>query len=656
MEPKKDTKPKGQSITMEELMGVGEPSTEPGNLPQGESLPDIQDSDFRFVTPKNSGVGAALGGVATGLVEVLSPARKVKAAKLAALPAKGNRFEKIFDALKMETAIGAGSSAGDLAETAIKATASGNWPLASEALASAGEEFLFSVGIGTPLRGATGLFNKIVFRPALTQSPEVNRAYDVFGEAMKAKGYPPLRLSTATESAFLDTLDNVARAGIGGAGVVRKMEDAFTEVSNMMLTQYGDMLAPDKPIRELGLTMYEMFINKQEYMKLPLIVAKNTVVNNIERTGVRFDSSVIKKTILDNARELESIGGFGEGIQGITKTQTLLDMVDNPTASNLVKLKEITGALKRSLEKDPVEKGSPALGLIEKIGMLADKELQRVLSAYDRVNGTTFSTDLTKADKAFAKYYDTFFNDSVKKVKKGISQHTGGNPEALAEFLVKTERDGSYQFVKGMKDAVLAGRGGDALWKDVQRASLDLIREQVTDHKTGKLSGIKMDQLLSDSKFTKGRIGKDSVDELFGPELGNDLREFAKALKFVQSKNPIDVGSVATSITQGGGAIGAGAKLGEGQVMGASKLLAMVVGVPWLFARVMTSPFAVKAFTKGLKMNPTNPAWPGLHGKILAWITTAQMQERRDNPPPQRVVSSQPSLSQELMGGPAMTQ
>ncbi len=605
--------------------------------------------------PSNTGIGAAVGGIAAAIPEVIGPGK----AKALSVAATGGKADKITHALVGEGKIAAGAAAGDLAETGLSAALSGNLPVAKQALASAKDEALFSFGFGTALRGATGAFNKLTFRPSATQTPAVNLAYDFFDEAMKQQGKAPLTLAAATDNAAVDLLDNVTRASIGGAGPMASFDASLDDVSNVLLNTVSENLGPKESVDDLGRSLFDAFMHQEQISDLPAVVLRNTVAKQAHDAGVRGSSTEIVAFIQKNLDDVDAIGGFGASLSGVTASKALLNIAEEPTVQNLVQLRSIAKSTVRSLEADKVTAATPQIGMMKTIATLADRAVKDALGKHDVRHGTELLPMFTRSNQLFATHYDKFFNKIVNKLKKSIHLKGGGNPARLAELLVKPERKNSLNFIKAAKAA-----WPEQEWPRVQRAAIDLIREQVTDLKTQRINGVKLGQLVaSGEKFgSKKRIGEQSMDQLFGPDLAKDLRRFSEALIQVQSKTPTEVGKFPAQIAQGVAAAGAGAQLLGGEILAPAALLAGIVAVPRVFAWAMTNPRVVKAFTKGMKMKPTNPAWPALQARILSAVSAANLHERLDAGPippsviQEREAGSMGALLHQVLPGPLVTQ
>jgi hypothetical protein len=594
----------------------------------------------------NTGIGSALGSAGVALTELVGPG-KFRAAQIAASP---NRAAKIKQAFSMEGKIGRGALIGDLAETSVRAISGGNLPLFKEAAGSALKEFGLSVGLGLPLRGVSGGFNKLTFRPAATQSPEVNLAYKVFGEKMEKAGLPPLTLAAATDSPLFDTLDNVARAAVGSAGKMERFDATFTSVAQAMLKMMRDKISPKESADQLVQNLFDVIMHQEKIGDLPAVVLRQTLTRQADEAGVAINYEPLVNFIQKNVDDIDALGGFGASASGVTASKALLNITENPTVTNMLQLRSISKAVIRSLEADKVTAATPQVGMFKMIAKLSDQALKKSLKGYDTLmasgsksgKGTQLLEMLEKSDKRFAQHHEKFFNTIQKKIMKSINIKGGGTPGALADLMLKAERKNSLQFIKSAKAAWPAKE-----WPRVQRAALWRLTDKFTDFKTKKIDFEGLMKLFSDPENlgAPDRLGKESVETLFGKELTQDLTEMFKAGMFAQAKNPTDVGKVAVSISQGGGIIGSGADLLKGQFFDALTTLGVVIGVPNLVGRLLINKTVVKAFTKGLLMAPNNPAWLPMYARVASAVRAAREAERRENPPAQRVAAQQPALA-----------
>jgi len=432
--------------------------------------------------------------------------------------------------------------------------------------------------------------------------------------------------------------------------------------------------------------------HQEQIQDLPMVVMRNTLAKRVDDAGLIVNLSPVANFVEKNVDAIDALGGFGATVSGVSQSKALLNMIENPTVANTMQLRSISKAMVRSLEADKVTATTPAVGLLKQIIKKTDAQLKATLHDYDAMMLKTqglqgFSEDglksarelafpevplkgsvekfgdpfggmtsfqlLEASDAGFGKHYEKFFNPIVNKIKKSINLKGGGNPAALADQLVKPERKNSLNFVKAAKEAWPASE-----WPRVQRAVIDRIRDGVTDFSTKRIDGEALAKLFStaDDLGAPNRMGENTLIEIFGKDLTKELQDFSKALAFAQKANPTNVGSVATSISQGGGIIGGGADLLKGQVLDAAQTLGLVLGVPNVFARLMTNKTVVRAFTKGLKMKPNNPAWPALYGRIVSAISAANVAERLSNSAPIPTTTREDPLARQLLSGPALTQ
>ena len=610
----------------------------------------------------NSGVGAALGAGAVALKELVGPG-KAKALNIAT---SGNRADKIKHALSAEGEIGRGALIGDLGETSVRALASGNLPIFKEAATSALKEVGLSLGLGLPLRGVSGGFNKLTFRPSATQSPEVNLAYDVFGEAMAKKGYPPLTLAAATESPLIDTLDNVSRAAIGSAGTMTRFDTTFDGVANTMLNIISDRISPKESTNSLVKNLFDVIMHQEQIGDIPAIVMRQTATRQADDAGIKVSMKGIESFVQKNVDDIDALGGFGAAVSGVTTSKALLNITDNPTVTNMLQLRSIAKATIRSLEADKVTATTPQVGMFQTLAKLSDQALKKALKEYDDTiakqgQGLLQTSKLKaiksqfgggkkegllqileKSDKDFALFHEKFFNAIQNKIKKSIQIKGKGSPGGLVDLMLKPERKNSLQFITSAKMAWPASE-----WPRVQRAAIERIRDKLTAFGTKTINGEEFAKMFSaaDDFGAPDRVGRESLETIFGKDLTNELTDLANTIFFVQKKNPTNVGAVAVSISQGGGIIGAGADILEGRVLDAMTTLGVVIGLPNVSGRLLVSPTIVKAFTKGLKMSPNNPAWLPMYARIVSAVKAAQAAERRENPPPRRTALAQPTLT-----------
>jgi hypothetical protein len=602
--------------------------------------------------PKTTGAGATGGAILAGLPEILGPKSKAKALEVAANPGK---IKKIIQAGVAETKIGTGAAIGDLIESAGISFSKGNPDLGIEELKSAGNEFMLSMGLGLPFRAVGGSINKLFYKPSVTQSPEVNLVYDIFGKGMAEKGFPPLTLAAATNSHTVDVMDNVARSSIGGSGRMTNFDAAFKDVSNNLLDVLSDTIAPRQNADDLTQTLFDVIAHQEEIGDIPAVVYRQTLAKQATDFGVIGNPEKIVEFITKNKDEIDALGGFGGTVAGTSATKALLNMTAAPTASNLLKLRSVSKAMIRSLSSDPTMAKTPAIGMLEQLAKLSDTELKRVLQGADNLRGTKLKQMLIKSDEGFGKHHDKFFNPLVTKLKKGINVQGGSSTSDVADLLLRPSNKNSRQFALAAKEVTPPGK-----WKDVQRAVIDAMRDKVS---TGpfprSLNGEEMLKVFSKADefgAREQRVGLETFEVIFGKEQTKALREFAEALEFAQRKNPSNVGNVATSLAQGGAVIGAGSQVLKGMVLKPLAILGMITGVPALFARLMTSKRFVENITKGLKKGPLNPAWPALSARIYTEIAATQAlmkTEAVEQSPPR--VSSGDNI-EAFLGRPAFTQ
>jgi hypothetical protein len=163
-------------------------------------------------------------------------------------------------------------------------------------------------------------------------------------------------------------------------------------------------------------------------------------------------------------------------------------------------------------------------------------------------------------------------------------------------------------------------------WHDVGTRAIQSFIEEAIEH--GRINGDKLLKL--------GDKHRDVLKEVFPSGDFVHTRQFAEGLKRGQERGS-EIGKVGIQLTQFGALSG----VLSGKL---SRAFIGVTGIPYVLARIMTTPGGVKWQTEGLDPAPKTAAFIRTGNQILAQAFRTQLQsEAYDGPPPKPMPSHAPT-------------
>lgn len=633
-----------------------------------------------------SGVGAALGGIAGFLAT------------------KGR------GAIAQEGTSAGGAVIGDLAETAIQQAIDPTREITSGRVAkSALKEGGASLAGGGLVRGLAKGYDFAVDKGRSILSSAFVKTMTAEGKAItnfikgeaKRLGIkydrPVLTAAEMTESPVVDTIDNAAKASLGGAGVYRRYQlergKVFTEIGEDLANSFGGRQADPGVIAD---TFVEVAKGNQKILEAPAKVLRNSVEaaavqNNWQapvgavRVGAKYILDLIQKT--GNIAAKEQGKPVASGLEKATKPTSIVPeelLVVGPKGEKFHKAvindEEVVGGLALIQQEianlpntkavsDLINIRSALFEYTKKIsktfelqGSKLDRNLKNQIAQLD--NAIDDGLSQAGVPPVFKKMWDdqnTIFRESRELYKDPVSvsliKGAEKQPAGVVNAVFKMRDQNGLRLIQRTKELILpkdlhkrvAEQGlpagtiekRTAAWKGFQAEAMTTLFHNSMDQELGTWSGKKLIEQMN-------TFERPILEEMFGKQVTSRLYKFAESIRHIQTKNPVSTGGMAIQLTQ----MGAIFALAKGKLPIEA---AVVVLAPKKAANIMTTHAGLEMLEKGMKMLPSDPRWTALSAKLLAMSEVKYLEETEYKPPPQRTASNG-SLSQELLNGPAYLQ
>jgi len=434
-------------------------------------------------------------------------------------------------------------------------------------------------------------------------SPEVER----LSLWMKDKIKPVFLPAEATESKFLDVMQNITEGSILGGMKFEKFKatrkDVFADIADDVIGMFGKQIGPD----EVGELFVDAIGQRNKAFKSVASALYNDVDELAKGAAIKTDSL---KSFAEPLRELgEELSGMEAANAGDDLIKAVMELPDNLTYTSAKELR--SRLLSKIDEFNIINKKAPAIGKAKKLVGLIDKEIEKSLSgdaltAWRRAN-------------AFYKTQSEKFNSTLirRLVKKGEE-----NPQAISRAIFKPNNFKTISKVK----ATLTPKEWESMQSYLmQDLLLQATKEASTDASGKIIEATLMGQRLIDQLVGKRTgIGMKSLKQIFSPEQLKEIFNFSNALKVAQKKQGEGLGRMYIQLAQGSMAVtvaaaGFGMLGGAGDVSPATLAGAgLIVFGPAVLSRMMLKPGVIRYLTKGLSLPVHSPEVVGIVTRLLA--------------------------------------
>lgn len=633
-----------------------------------------------------TGIGAAIGGIA------------------------GFLMTKGRSAIAQEGVSAGMSAGGDIAESLLMKGLDPDREITSGRVAkSALKQGGASLAAGFGIRGVGKLYDLAVDKGRQVLSSSYVKTMTAEGKAItnfidgEAKrlgikyDIPVLTAAERTESAVVDTIDNAAKASLGGAGIYRRYQlerkKVFDAIGEDLANSFGGRQADPGVIADV---FVEVAKGNQKIIEAPAKVLRNTVeaaANQANwqapvgavRTNAKHILDLIKRT--GNIAAKEQGKPVAKGLEDATRPKNIVPeelLVVGPRGEKFHKAtindEEVVGGLQLIQEEianlpntkavsDLINIRSALFEYTKKIsktfelqGSKLDRNLKMQINHID--NAIEDGLSQAGVPPQFKKMWNDqndIFRESRGLYKDPVStaliKGAEKQPAGVVNAVFKTRDSNGLRLIQRTKELILpkdlhkrvleqglpAGtiEKRVAAWKNFQAEAMTTLFHNSMDQDLGTWSGKKLIEQMN-------TFERPILDEMFGRQVTDRLYKFAESIRHIQTKNPISTGGMAVQLTQMGAVIA----VAKGQLPIEAGI---VILAPKKAASIMTTNQGLQMLENGMRMRPSDPRWPALMGKLLAMSETKYLEETEYKPPPQRTASNRP-LSQELLNGPAYLQ
>jgi len=451
-----------------------------------------------------------------------------------------------------------------------------------------GTEGAFELGGGLVARGAM----KVLAPFAKKMLPEADPAIKLLKDKIK----PQLLPSEATESRFLDVLENVTEGSILGGGKMKQFkllrEDVLEDISDDFIQQFGKKLSPD----EMGEALVSAIEHKQTVHRKVSNSLYNTVSSLSE--GVMVPTTSLKKfskPLAEVAGELEGIASQNAGDDIISAVTELPDNISFDAAKELR-----TRLMSKIDEFNVTNKKAPAIGKAKKLIGLIDNEIENALPP-EALGAWRMANDFYK------NWQGRYNNIFIRRLLKHADE-TGQGPQLIGKTIVKPN---AVENIKRIKSALSPKE-----FETVQSFAVQDLYSKSLNAETRMLDGKK---LISNLFYKPTGMGKNVLSEIFSPAQLDSLNTFGKTLEMAQRRQSEGLGRMWIQLAQGTAVatvIGSGVAMdidSEFITGGAS----IILFGPAILGRMMTKPLVVKYLTRGLQLPARSPEVVGIMARLL---------------------------------------
>lgn len=536
---------------------------------------------------------------------------------------------------------GLGAAGGEAAEQLVRRGIGADVPKTSqEAATRIGLEgalgLVGEAGGRILLGGAAKVFNKfskkvpVEARQAIdfleanmpsTQRGRFNPLRYIYG---KNKAKLALLPAEATDDRLLDILHNVSEASLVGGGRIQDFKLRRTrflqDFADDMIASFGEISTAD----DVG----RIFLDTLEEKIAPSRVAASTLYNTADDLTrgrvVRDPVTLIERTVdaakistkqlKDFARGLtptvSAAKGIGAAESGDSLVKSILSLNDDVSFTVAKNLRSRLRAVADGFSV--TNKKAPALGLAKKFGGMIDDATEVGLKAHNPQALNAWR----EGNRIYREGIEEFDNIFLRRLVRSADPDISGKfPETIVNGVFKKGN------VSGVKVAQRALGGIDSSpWRKMQSWHIRDLFKKGTNQTTGELSGT----LLEGVMFGKSGIGEKTMRAIYTPKQLNSLKQFANALKVIQTKQAEGTGRMFIQLTQAGALLSLPFASG-----GQRKTAAVIILGPAVLARGMTNPAVARILIEGVKAGVKSKVAAGALGRFVTDITNLEIERGR---------------------------
>lgn len=614
-------------------------------------------------------------------------------------------------AMAQEGTSAGGAIVGDLAETAIRQAIDPTREVtAGRMIKSALKEGGASLAGGGLVRGGFKLYDLAVDKGRQILSSAFVKTMTAEGKAItnfidgeaKRLGIkydkPMLTAAELTESPVVDTIDNAAKASLGGAGIYRRYQlerqKVYTEIGEDIANSFGGRQADPGVIADV---FVEVAKENPKILEAPAKVLRNTVEAAAGQANWQAPVGVIRENAKDILGIIKRTGNIAakeqgkpvaSGLEKATKPESIVPeelLVVGSKGEKLHKAviddEEVVGSLaliQQEIANLPNTKAVTDLINIRQALFEYTKKISRTFELQGSTLDRNLKTQIKHLNNAiedglsqsgvppvFKKMWrdqNDIFRETRALYKDPVSisliKGAEKNPAGVVNAVFKMRDQNGLRLIKRTKELILpkelhrqvAEQGlparvidkRTAAWKGFQAEAMTTLFHNAIDQDLGTWSGKKLIEQIN-------TFERPVLDEMFGRQVTSRLIKFAEYMKHIQSKNPVSTGGMAVQLTQ----MGAILAVARGKLPIEAGI---VVLAPRKAANIMTTNEGLDMLERGTKMTPSDPRWTSLMGKLLAMSEVKYLEEKEYTSPSPRTVSSNISLARSLIDGPAYIQ
>lgn len=508
---------------------------------------------------------------------------------------------------------------------------------------------------------------KLLFFTPRTVSPEAREAM----KFLQQEGSElPLLPAKATESFGIDMLHNMAEHSFTGGATMKRFaanqNQFMNDLAENLVDRIGPHLTPEqagealiksaagnlretrKPATVLYNSVQEAIAPKKVIKKVPVEVETGvlgptgqsmtrTVMQDKEQLvgGLRVGFQDIKDFVATKADVQERLAGIGSEITGGNLLMRFNQISNKPYVSDLMEFRTTIRGMKEGLEAGITTKKDPQIGLLKKLEHDISARIDLALRGHDPL----IAAAKNEADRIWKYGSKTYNNKVIRQLAQKMDMERTGAPERVVKAVFAPQ---SLTRMQTVKDAITP-----KAWEKVSRQGMEMVLKNSTK-----------DNVIDGGKLLEGLIGKNGLGErglvtAVGPIEAQNWISFAKAAKLQQAAQSGGEGSMAIQLRQPGALLElAGGSLALTGLATEDTSLsgtgALILGLPYISAKVMTNPRAAKALIDGMQTKKGSPSYAGIAARLVEALVPrkVEVQPSRNDRPAQPVASAQPSIGQ----------
>lgn len=412
--------------------------------------------------------------------------------------------------------------------------------------------------------------------PSVKPDQLVDDALDFFStNALTKEANVGLTPAQVSKSKVLGTVEGFLEGSMSSRHLEyfkTNTQEVMGKVADDMAARFGKSVEPD----DLAQTIIDTVEGNFKIARAPAKAVRREIENKGASLGLTVPTQPLKKFALPfskAAKELKGIGGASVGDTLMMKLSSLEDEIPlNAAISLRTRIRSIADEFSVNNKKAPV------IGLAKRLESSIGDSIKDVLGRQ--------APDLlplwNESNLAFATAERRYNNKFLRSLIARGDPKVGGIPEDLVTQLFRPR---STTRIRMLKTALNDGK--DPAFQQLQSFGIQkILSEAMVQAQDGSttLSGNKLLGLVKGKGFLElGGFGKETIEELLGPQMRADLIKFASALS--QSQKTIDGGGKFAAMLQVVGAVG--------KVMTGGGISTQTAGIflgPEMLARFWVSP------------------------------------------------------------------